>query len=108
MIINPPEYLYKILSEENWNASNKIKRIQIPPEDEPFIHLATEMQLNKIISKFWADNLNFFILKLTTDKLIGKLVLEANPGGANKYYHLYEGIIPLDAVVEARRFEKPR
>ena len=30
------------------------------------------------------------------------MVLEANPGGAAKYYHLYNGSIPLSAVISER------
>lgn len=41
------------------------------------------------------------LLKLETAKLRGRLVYEVNPGGTTKYYHLYEGSIPLEAVVEA-------
>lgn len=41
------------------------------------------------------------VLKIDPSKLIGKLVFEVNPGGTQKYYHLYNGKIPLNAVIEA-------
>ncbi len=69
--------------------------------DKEFIHLAKEDQVDGVISKFW-NNKNPIILKLDSSKIVGKLVYETNPGGTTKYYHLYEGQIPLIAVIEAR------
>lgn len=98
-----PIYLYKILSMENWAASQVSERVHLSEEDKNFIHLCTEEQLERIIAKFWADSPEFVILKIAAEKLPGKMVLEANPGGTNKYYHLYHGYIPLNAIVEARK-----
>lgn len=67
--------------------------------DKDFIHLATKEQLPRIAEKFWKDK-NYIILKLIIIKLIGRLIYEANPNGATKFYHLYEGLIPLESVVE--------
>lgn len=97
-----PEYLYKILSKDNWEKSCDKKFIQLSADDNEFIHLATEEQLNSIIQKFWSNALEYFVLKLDRKQLKGRLVLEANPGGNNKYYHLYEGFIPMNAVVEQK------
>lgn len=97
-----PQYLYKILSVEDWQASQKMKAVKLASGDEDFIHLSKEDQLARIINKYWAHLPEFIVLKILTSKLQGNLVLEANPGGTNQYYHLYNGSIPLDAVVEAR------
>jgi uncharacterized protein (DUF952 family) len=97
-----PIYLYKILSYQNWQASEDKMTISLPLEDEAFIHLATESQLDKILTKFWSDISQFVILKLQTDRLTGELKLESNPGGSTKYYHLYQGSIPLFAIVERK------
>jgi uncharacterized protein (DUF952 family) len=67
--------------------------------DDRFIHLATEGQIPKVLEKFWGDR-DCLILKLQSDQLKGRLVLEANPGGTHKYYHLYDGTIPMTAVIE--------
>lgn len=93
-----PTYLYKILSVENWEKSHAI--IELPSSDNAFIHLATEEQLSKIIEKYWNHTPEFVVLKIDTKKLIGDLVFETNPGGKIKYYHLYHGCIPREAVVE--------
>ncbi len=94
-----PQYLYKILSVEDWQKSEE--NIHLSPADSDFIHFATEEQLSKIIAKYWHDVPEFMVLKIETEKLIGHLVYEPNPGGSTNYYHLYEGCIPRDAVVEA-------
>ena len=95
-----PIYLYKIISKENWIKSQNCKFIQLSDDDSKFIHLATKEQLNRIIEKFWSKDLNYVVLKLKVCDLAGKLVLEANPCGVNKYYHLYQGSILLCSVVE--------
>jgi len=66
--------------------------------DAHFIHLSTEDQLDKILEKYWKGVSEYIILKLKVAELQGKLVLEANPGGANKYYHLYGGGIPMSSI----------
>ena len=68
-------------------------------DDTTFIHLSTGDQLPRITDKFF-KGIDYVILKVETKKMQGRLVFENNPGGENKYYHLYEGTIPLDAVVE--------
>lgn len=97
---HPPQYLYKILSLSNWQASQSKKTTQLSAEDDAFIHLATQDQLERIIAKYWADAPQFVILKIDSHKLEGKLVFEANPGGTTKYYHLYNGFIPFDSIVD--------
>ena len=97
-----PPYLYKILSLRNWQATQRGKAVQLSAEDEAFIHLSTEDQLERILGKYWADAPQFVILKIDTTQLKGRLVLEANPGGTTKYYHLYDGSIPVHSIVEAK------
>lgn len=92
-----PSFLYKVLSVQDWEASQGQSKIKLSPEDHKFIHLSKEDQLGKIRAKYW-NHVPHIILKLATAKLPGKLVFEANPGGTNKYYHLYNGFIPLNAV----------
>lgn len=96
----PPEYLYKVLSLKNWKASEHQQEIKLSEEDKEFIHLSKEDQLARIIEKYWSGSAEYVILKVETSKLPGKLVFEANPGGTNKYYHLYNGSIPSKAIVE--------
>lgn len=95
-----PKYLYKILSIEDWKESQKSQKVKLPSEDSNFIHFSTEDQLDRILKKYWAHHQVYVILKVDTSKLPGKLVFESNPGGTTKYYHLYDGEIPMKAVVE--------
>ena len=96
------QYLYKILSLRNWEASQSRKTVQLSADDDAFIHLATEDQLEKIIEKYWADAPQLVILKIDSNKLEGKLVLESNPRGSTKYYHLYNGFIPFNSILESK------
>lgn len=96
-----PAYLYKVISIKNWENSQDQACVVLSAEDDAFIHFATLEQLERITNKYWANIPSFVILKIETAKLPGELLLEANLGGENKYYHLYKGGIPLEAVVES-------
>ncbi|HEX2583141.1 MAG TPA: DUF952 domain-containing protein [Chlamydiales bacterium] len=94
-----PTYLYKVLSTDDWAKSRET--VHLSSMDADFIHLSTEDQLDRIIKKYWTGVSKYIVLKIETAKLPGELILEANPGGTNKYYHLYNGSIPLTAIVES-------
>lgn len=94
-----PKYLYKVVSHEQWQKSLLQNVVVGSSIDEEFIHLAKEDQMNHVVKKFW-NNMDYIVLKLASKKLVGRLIYERNPGGTNEYYHLYEGNIPLDAVVD--------
>jgi len=95
-----PEYLYKIISQTLWEQSQSQLNVVLPTEEGPFIHLAREDQLDRIIAKYWSCSSDYIILKIRTRELPGRLAFEANPGGTNKYYHLYGGCLPMCSVVE--------
>jgi len=95
-----PVYLYKILTIENWDNSQGKHGVILSAEDKEFIHLATEDQYQRIADKYFATVPEYVLLKIDAKDLEGKLVLEANPGGSTKFYHLYEGSIPVSAVKE--------
>jgi len=101
-----PEYLYKIVSPEQWQSSQTTREVVKGSIDTEFTHLATQEQLPGLIQKYWKDQ-NYIVLKLDRKKLKGNLVLEANPGGTNLYYHLYDGKIPLDAITSSTPFYMP-
>lgn len=92
-----PRYLYKIISKDEWQKSLVQNKIALSPLDDPFIHLAKEDQVAHVVQKFW-NNKDHIILKLKTKKIVGRLIYENNPGGSTKYYHLYDGRIPIEAV----------
>jgi peptide deformylase len=98
----PPQYLYKILSLRNWQATQNRKTAQLSAEDEAFIHFSTEHQLQRVIGKYWSDAPQFVVLKIDTHKLKGRWAFETNPGGTTKYYHLYGGVIPFNSIVESK------
>lgn len=101
-----PQYLYKVLSTKDWKKSQSMEVVKLTDADRDFIHLAREDQLDRIVEKYWDKVPEYVVLKIDTKKLPGKLGFEANPGGENKYYHLYGGSIPLKAVVESKTIKK--
>jgi len=94
------DYLYKVISLQNWEASQSQPFIKLTGDDLDFIHFSTQDQLKRITGKYWSDVAKYIILKVDMKQVPGKLVYEANPGGTNKYYHLYDGCIPSNAIVE--------
>ncbi len=96
-----PDQLYKIISVENWKQSKIQDRLILPSMDHDFIHLSTKNQLDGIIRKFWKDESEFYVLTIDVKQLPGKLILETNPGGSSKYYHLYNGFLPISSVIFA-------
>jgi uncharacterized protein (DUF952 family) len=92
-----PTCLYKIVSAEDWQESGET--LKLAEADRDFIHFSTENQVCRILDKYWAGRTDVVILKINPEALPGKLVYETNPGGSAKYYHLYDGSIPLTAVV---------
>jgi len=100
--VETPQYLYKILSYRNWQATENRRVVSLSGDDKEFIHLSTEEQLGRILEKYWADVAQYVVLKLDVSKLRGRLQYEANPGGSTRYYHLYDGFIPFQAIREAR------
>lgn len=95
-----PSYLYKIVSIDDWENSKGKKKVSLSKMDKDFIHLSTEEQLDRILKKYWVNHSEYVILKIKTYSLIGRLVYEANQGGKDKYYHLYDGAIPIDSIVK--------
>lgn len=100
-----PQFLYKVLSAKDWEESQKMKIVKLSSADSEFIHLSKFDQLDRVLSKYWADVPEFVVLKIDAKKLVGNLVFEVNPGGVHKYYHLYSGSIPIEAVVDAKVFK---
>ena len=94
-----PDYLYKIVSKDAWKESLQRNELSLSPMDEKFIHLAKEEQVPHVAEKFWSG-IEHVILKIESKNLTGRLCYETNPGGSTKYFHLYDGSIPLNAVVE--------
>ena len=96
------QYLYKVLSFEHWQASQNKENLSLPSEDDAFIHFSKADQLDRLITKYWSESLQFVVLKINTADLKGNLVFESNLGGTAKYYHLYEGFIPFSSIIESR------
>jgi uncharacterized protein (DUF952 family) len=93
--------IYKILSENDWLESQQLKFVKPLALDDKFIHLCTHEQIELIVSKFWSNREDVIVLEIDPSLVLGDLVFETNPHGSTKYYHLYNGSIPLNAVVNS-------
>jgi uncharacterized protein (DUF952 family) len=92
--------LYKVILKDLWKDSQGQAFLDLPTFDRPYVHLATEEQVKKVIQKFFKDKSEILALKIDTNFLRGRLIKEINPGGTTEYYHYYDGDIPLRSIVE--------
>ncbi len=99
-IIETPKYLYKIVSPEQWKASEQQQLLMLSADDASSIRLLKEDEIGRTVHYLKKTNTPHVILKIKSSKLIGRLVFEPKPGGSSKQYHLYDGQIPMNAIVE--------
>ena len=52
--------------------------------------------------RLFSEHGKFAVVKLRSDELVGRLVKGSNPGNTVKYYHFYEGVLPMKAVESHR------
>jgi uncharacterized protein (DUF952 family) len=94
-----PPFLFLIVAKDAWEKSLEDNKLLLSSHHDLFIHLAKEDQVPHIIEKFWADK-ECVLLKIDSQQMTGRLIYEKNPGGSNRYYHLYDGTIPMHAIVD--------
>jgi len=96
-----PQLLIKVISAEAWEKSQEsgVLFLETMDSKDGYIHMATEEQVLRVIQKFW-NGKGYILLHLDPSKFNGTLKYESNPGGESKYYHLYDGSIPLSAVTK--------
>jgi len=95
---NLPDYLHKIITLNQWEKSQNKEYIFLLDSDNQFIHFAEKDDIERIKNKFFSDQDKLVVLTVNPQKLVGKLIKEKNPGGSRKYYHLYDGSIPLKSI----------
>ena len=95
-----PNTLYKVVSDHQWQTSQGKSTLTLGEIDTDFIHLDSKEQVQKVLATFWS-NTSAWVLTMQTNALHGTLVHEKNPGGNTRYYHLYAGHIPMQAVLHA-------
>lgn len=101
--LHAPDFLFKIVSPQQWDESQGKDSLVLGEIDRTFIHLAKEDQVERVVSRFWMGAPHY-VLKVQTRMLDGQLRYETNPGGSTRFYHLYEGSIPMTAVLAAEYF----
>lgn len=100
--IETPKHLYKVVPLDLWHASENKKNVMLSSDDVPFIRFQKEDELGRLLH-YWAKlNAPHVVLKIKASKLEGRLVFEAKLGGSTKQYHLYDGCIPMHAIVESK------
>jgi peptide deformylase len=68
------QYLYKILSIRDWQATQNRTTVQLPAEDDPVIHFFTENQLDEVISQYWTHAPQFVVVKIDSHKVEGNFI----------------------------------
>ena len=103
LIMDRPDKLYKITTPENWEASQSQDTLSLEPQDitNGFIHFSREDQVDYVLDRFYKDK-PYVVLVIDPNLLKGRLVYEYNSKKTDKYYHIYDGSIPLDAVTEVK------
>lgn len=92
-----PRYLYKIVTLENWKASQGKDTVVLETEDDNLISFVKKEELHHM-EKRYASHGSHVILKVETCKLPGTLSYKGN--AMEKYYYLHDSTIPMDAVAE--------
>lgn len=91
--------LYKVITLDAWERSQSSDRVSLSDSDAAFIHFAEKEDVERIRKKFFPTEPTVVVLQIDSAQLPGRLEKEKNPGGQKEYYHLYEGFIPLSAIV---------
>lgn len=99
-----PKYLYKVLAYPLWQDSLGKEQLILPPEESACVQFYTLEQLPRVLLKHWAMIPKYMVLKVDPTLLQGRFVVETNPKGTTKYYRLYDGTIPLKAVIESSMY----
>lgn len=95
-----PKHLFKVVALTQWQASAAQKTVILDPQDIPVIRFLKEDEVSRLLHYWDRTKEPHVLLKIKTGKLPGTLIFEAKLGGSTKYYHLYNGSIPLSAVAE--------
>lgn len=103
LIMDMPDKLYKITTPENWEASQLQDSLSLEPQDitDGFIHFSREDQVDYVLERFY-KNKPYVILVIDPNLLKGRLVYEYNSKKTDKFYHIYDGAIPMDSVLEVK------
>ncbi len=91
--------LFKILTLDDWDKSCQSDRLCTPASDTAFVHFSTEKQYPAITAKKFTS-VPHVVLRIDATRLVGKLELEWDKKHTDQYYHLYNGYIPLEAVID--------
>ena len=104
-----PELLCKIMPLGMWEVSLRMDHIVLSELDrsDGFVHFSTQDQLFKTVEKFF-EGQEVVVALVDPSKLEGELRFETNPGGSTKYYHLYDGKVPMSSVVSVYKMKSER
>lgn len=95
-----PEILYKIVTQKQFADSHERDVLLLSESDQKFIHFSTKEQYPEILQKLAnrAPLEQYLVLEVNTKQLVGDMKFEANPGKSEKFFHLYNGYIPMSAL----------
>jgi len=103
----PLQYLYKVISVNDWNKSQHRQYVHTTPMDNSYSIVSTEDQLQAVIDKSWRGVADFVVLTLDVNKLDHRLIFEMGREKDKINHLVYEGMIPVDAVIAANVLYNP-
>ncbi len=95
--------LFHIALRADWDAAREPGAYRVSTlgrrlEEVGFIHLSFVHQVASVANAFYRGRSDLLLLELAPDRLAGPVRVEAVPGAAEHFPHLY-GEIPTGAVV---------
>jgi len=95
-----PRYLYKIISLEDWNASQTQDLLKLSKDQNTVLLWKVDQLENTILSDF-STSPEVIILEIDLDKLPNEVQSKQDDMGKAISYH-YMGSIPMKAINEPR------
>lgn len=97
--------LYKIISLEQWELSKGQDKLSSSKADQDFIHLCEGHQIEGVIKRHYAGHTALIIAQIDGEKLPGRLLHEFVNGVGEHFFHLYDGYIPMNAIIKTEKIE---
>jgi uncharacterized protein (DUF952 family) len=106
MLSTVPDTFYKLLTLEEWTQFEAQGIFYGSPLDlkDGFIHNSTAVQIPSTTERYYAQRKDVVLVKVDSKKVVGEIKLDLAKNG--EYYpHIYNGYIPLGAVLNAKTLE---
>ena len=92
--------IFHFCTQEQWDQQSKLDYYEDPSlHNEGFIHCSTNLQVDKVLKRYFKGQTDILLLHIKADALEAKLLFEIAPSDGDHYPHIY-GPINKSAVVK--------